>query len=133
VYREPTLIIQSGLEPAAIVVDSGVLSHIISLSNLEDHIRNITKPLQDRIKELDGEILKLKAKIGEFEGLKSFWENEISIRENQIKSLKTQISRQNFITLGLLVLGLMLGFVGGLLAGKIRKEEIVVRRRERRR
>jgi hypothetical protein len=111
-----------------------VLSQIIGLSNVEDHLRNLTRPLQDRIRELEGNVSKLKSRVGELEGLKSFWENEISIRDSQIKRLQAQVSRQNLISLGLLTLGLVLGFTGGLLASRVRREELpVIKRRERRR
>lgn len=133
IYREPAVIAQSGLEPAAIIVDSGVLSQLIGLANVEELIRNVTKPLNDRIKELEGNISKLESRIRELEGLKSFWDNEISIRDREIGRLKSQISRANIIALGLLALGLVLGFGGGLLASRVRREEMIaVRRRARR-
>jgi len=133
VYREPMVLAQSGLEPAAIVVDSNVLGRIIGLYNFEDYIRNATKPLQDRMRELEGNISKLESRVRELEGLKSFWENEISIKESQVNSLRSQISRQNLVSLGLLALGLVLGFSGGFLATRFRREELPVRRKERRR
>jgi len=134
VYGEPAVLAQAGLEPAAIVVNSGVLSQIIGLSNVEDYLRNLTRPLQDRIRGLEESISKLKSRVGELEGLKSFWENEISIRDSQIKRLQAQVSRQNMISLGLLALGLVLGFTGGLLVSRVRREELpVIKKRERRR
>jgi len=133
VYREPVVLAQSGLEPAAIVVDSNVLSNLIGFYNFEGYVRNLTKPLQDRIGELQGNISRLESRVRELEGLKSFWENEISIRDGEIKSLRSQLSRQNLISLGLLALGLVLGFSGGFVASRFRREEVAVRRRERRR
>jgi hypothetical protein len=47
--------------------------------------------------------------------------------------LRSQISRQNLVSLGLLALGLVLGFSGGFLATRLRREELPVRRKERRR
>ncbi len=133
VYREPATIVQAGLEPAAIVVDSGLLGQVIGLSNFEGYVRNVTKPLLDKIRELEGNISKLESRVRELEGLKSFWENEISIRDSQVRSLRAQLSRQNLVALGLLALGVVLGFSGGLLVSRIRREEVPVRKKERKR
>ncbi|MDM7275396.1 MAG: hypothetical protein P3X22_004660, partial [Thermoprotei archaeon] len=114
----------AGLEPALIVANPGLLLDILGLLDLEGKIRS----LEDVIKNLTTTINNLNSKIRELEGRDAYWQNELSIRDSQIKRLDSALKRQSLISIGLLALGVILGAAGGFIASKLRMEAAVARK-----
>ncbi len=117
----------AGLEPALIVASPGFLLDIFEIIELEARIRE----LGNLIKNLTGTVDKLNSKVRELEGRDAYWQNELSIRDSQIKSLESSLKRQSIISIGLLGLGVVLGVAGGFIASKLRMEAAVAARKEK--
>ncbi|MCX8195587.1 MAG: TMF family protein [Acidilobaceae archaeon] len=115
----PVILSMAGLDAAAIVASRGHLTNITTLA-YRDPLKSMAE-LRAEVEGLSREVDKLKARIGELEGLKSYLENEMKIKDKEIADLRSSLAGKNTISLGLLVLGLVLGLVGGLVAARGRE------------
>lgn len=127
----PVLLLSSGLEGPAIVANQTLLLDFLRLGerNPLETIAEYTRTIQS----LRGEVANLTKRIGELEGLKSYWDNEMRILRDEISSLRESLSTRNVLTIGLVLLGAILGFAGGLVAQRRREGGVEVEERARRR
>ncbi|MEN2999834.1 MAG: hypothetical protein ABDH61_04590 [Acidilobaceae archaeon] len=115
----PVMFSMAGLDSSAIIAHQGYLNNLTTLA-FRDPIASFVE-LRSQVNNLSKEVEKLSARTKELEGLKSYWENEIKIRDNDLKSLKGTLEERNLVTIGLLALGFVLGLAGGFVAARARE------------
>lgn len=123
----PVLFSMAGLDSSAVIANRGYLNNLTVLA-LRDPIESFAE-LRGQVNNLSREVERLSARARELEGLKSYWDNEIKIKDNEIRNLRERLEGRNLVTIGLAALGLVLGLVGGLVAARARETREVPKKR----
>ncbi|MEM0366160.1 MAG: hypothetical protein QXJ70_03775 [Acidilobaceae archaeon] len=125
----PSLVISSGLESSLLVAYREYPAILFNLTTIDTN--ELIKNLSRIIQTLKDNLTRLDTRVRELEGLKSYWDTEIKIRDSTIKELQSRLGRQNLISISLMGIGLILGVIGGFIIFKVRSESVRVKGEEK--
>jgi len=102
---------------------------VIYESDILDSLNRTISLMKDRLKNLTEINEKLEKNVSTCKGCKSYWSNELHVKDLTIKRLNERLKRGGLLALGVFFLGLILGVGGGYYVIGVQKKKVGVRRR----